>query len=150
MPRVVVGVDASRHSVEALRWAVDEARWRCVPLEVLYAFAPPEQVAAFPVLPGRGRDRVDTDAVRRETEERLSTWLANSEVDLDGIEVTPVVVADAKPARALIDRSSDAALIVVAARGRGGFAGLRLGSVPEQVVRHARCAVLVVRPGQER
>ena len=52
----------------------------------------------------------------------------------------------ASPATSLIDLSRDARLLVVGTRGRGGLAGMLLGSVSEQCVRHAACPVLVVRP----
>lgn len=55
-------------------------------------------------------------------------------------------VVHADPATALIDVSRDARMLVVGSRGRGGFAGLVLGSVSERCVRHADCPVLVVRP----
>jgi nucleotide-binding universal stress UspA family protein len=48
-------------------------------------------------------------------------------------------------AQALLDAADGAALVVVGSRGRGGFAGLVLGSTSEQVSRHAPCAVVVVR-----
>ncbi len=143
--QIVVGVDASPPSVDALRRAVEEARWRDAPLEVVYVFSPPEPVAAWPVLPEHGSDKVDIEAERRKAHERLDAWLKEVEVDLSGVEVTAVVVADKKPSRVLVERSGDAELIVVGSRGRGGFAGLRLGSVSEQVTRHALCPVLVVR-----
>ena len=52
----------------------------------------------------------------------------------------------AGPAKSLIDLSRDARMLVVGSRGRGGLAGMLLGSVSEQCVRHAVCPVLVVRP----
>jgi nucleotide-binding universal stress UspA family protein len=145
MTRVLVGVDASPPSVEALRRAVDEAKWRNAKLEVLYAFEPPEHVTAFPVPPDKGADAIDPEAARDEANERLGAWLKEIDVDLSGLDVEWTVVPDKKPSRALVERSSDADLVVVGSRGRGGFAGLRLGSVSEQVTRHARCPVLVVR-----
>lgn len=145
MSRVVVGVDASDHSLDALRRAVEEAGWRDVPLEVVYAFSSPEPVAAFPVPVDRGSDRADRGSVRAAAEQSLVEWLDHVDVDLDHVEVVRTVIADRKPSRALIERSKGAALVVVASRGRGGFSGLRLGSTSEQVVRHAASPVLVTR-----
>ena len=143
--RIVVGVDASSHSVEALRRAVDEARWRGGALHVVHAFAPPEPVAAWPVMPEHGTDTVDVEGEREKANERLGKWLEELDIDLAGVDVEWSVVADKKPSRALVDASADADLIVVGSRGRGGFAGLRLGSTSEQVTRHAQCPVLVIR-----
>jgi nucleotide-binding universal stress UspA family protein len=49
------------------------------------------------------------------------------------------------PAAVLLDHSADADLLVVGSRGRGGFTGLVLGSVSQQVAHHARCPVVIVR-----
>lgn len=53
----------------------------------------------------------------------------------------------AQPADALVKLSTGARMLVVGSRGLGGFASLLLGSISEQCVRHAKCPVLVVRPG---
>lgn len=145
MNKVLVGVDASDASVDAVRRAAEEARFRGATLEVLHAFHPPEQVAAFPALPEKGKDKADPDKAQAEADASLAAWLDKIDVDLEGLEVTRSAVADHRPAMALVDRSKDAELVVVGSRGRGGFAGLRLGSVSEQVARHAHCPVLVTR-----
>lgn len=145
MDRILVGVDTSPASVEALRKAADEARRHEATLEVVYVFGPPAQVTAFPVPPEHGRDRKDLEAERAKANERLGEWLKQVDVDLDGIDVEWHVIAEPRTSRALVERSRDADLVVVGARGRGGFRGLRLGSVSEQVVRHAEAPVLVVR-----
>lgn len=143
-PRVLVGVDASPGSVEALRRAVDEARWRDATLEVVYAFAPPERSAAFPAMPADDSE-AELERAQQRAAEWLDQWLESLEIDFAGVELDKRVVANRKSATAIIDRSGDADLIVVGSRGRGGFAGLRLGSTSEQVTRHAQCPVLVVR-----
>jgi nucleotide-binding universal stress UspA family protein len=55
-------------------------------------------------------------------------------------------VALGGPAKTLIDVSRQSRMLVVGSRGRGGLAGMLLGSVSEQCVRHAECPVLVVPP----
>ncbi|TVR35058.1 MAG: universal stress protein [Nitriliruptor sp.] len=146
MTRILVGVDASDASIDALKRAAEEARWRESTLEVVYVFEPHQQVAAYPVLPERGTDRApDMEEQREKARKSLGNWLDEIAVDFDGIDVEHSVLAERKIAQALIERSKDADLVVVGSRGRGGFAGLRLGSVSEQVTRHAKCPVLVVR-----
>jgi nucleotide-binding universal stress UspA family protein len=146
MKRIMVGVDASPASVEALKRAAEEARHRGASLEVVYVFAPPEQVTAWPVPPDKGSDKAPSvEDARKEAYERLGEWLEELDVDLSDIEVSWTTIPDHRPARALVERSADADLVVVGSRGRGGFAGLKLGSVSEQVTRHAKAPVLVVR-----
>ncbi len=146
MARILVGVDASPASVEALERAAEEARWRDGTLEVVYAFPPPEPRAAFPVAPDRGETTKDVEKARERANDQLGKWLEELAVDLSDVHVEWNVIADKRASRALIERSSDADLVVVGSRGRGGFAGLKLGSVSEQVARHAKAPVLVVRP----
>jgi|SRR5690625_4476175 len=141
MAKVLVGVDASTGSVEALRRAAEEARWRDYTLEVVYAYTPNDQFSAFPVPPPQR----DSPEELRKANETLGTWLEQLDVDLSDLDVTWHVVANRRPARALIERSAGAELVVVGSRGHGGFRGLRLGSTSEQVVRHAMCSVLVAR-----
>lgn len=146
MDRILVGVDASKGSIEALRYAADEARMRSAVLEVMYVFDPPEQVTAFPVPPTKGRDLGATlEEKRSRARQDLGRWLDDIDIDFEGIDVEWSVLADRRPSRALVERSANADLVVVGSRGHGGFAGLKLGSVSEQVTRHAKAPVLVIR-----
>lgn len=146
MNRILVGVDTSDASILALKRAAEEARLREATLEVVYVFQPPEQITAFPVPPEKGKDQgKDIEKVRAEYSEKLGRWLEDVAVDLDDLDVEWSVLADRRPSRALVERSREADLVVVGSRGRGGFGGLKLGSVSEQVTRHAKAPVLVIR-----
>lgn len=149
MDRIVVGVDASDASVEALGLAAEEARLHGAKLEVVFAFEPPERGVAFPVPPQAG-DRSDQRAAQDYAEGQLEQWLHDLDISFEGLDVAHTVVPDQRPSRALIQRSEDADLLVVGSRGRGGFRDLRLGSVSEQLVRHAHCPVLVARRRERR
>ena len=145
MNRILLGVDASDHSVAALQRASEEARMRDATLEVVYVFSPPEPMGAWPVPPDRDAPHKDIEDARQEFTEQLGKWLEETDVDLSDLNVEWSVLADRRPARALVERSKDADLVVVGSRGRGGFMGLKLGSVSEQVTRHALAPVLVIR-----
>jgi nucleotide-binding universal stress UspA family protein len=82
------------------------------------------------------------DAAHARAEELVDELL--TEVGAAGIEVQPVVVQERHPADALLEVSSDADLLVLGSRGRGGFGGLMLGSITHAVVLHAHCPVVVV------
>ncbi len=150
MHRILVGVDTSDASILALKRAAEEARLRDAVLEVVYVFSPPEQVTAFPVPPEKGRDeRKQIESVRAEYATKLGAWLDEVDVDLEDLQVEWSVLADRRPSRALVERSKTADMVVVGSRGHGGFRGLRLGSVSEQVTRHAKAPVLVIRESTE-
>ena len=137
--RVVVGVDGSEHSRLALAWAAEEATIRDVGLDVVLAWTLLSQ-------PGREQpkpDYGDADA-RAVLEQLVADTLGNARPA--ELALRPI---NDLAARALIDASEDAAIVVVGSRGLGGFRELLLGSVSAQVVRHARCPVVVV-PGEER
>ena len=133
--RIVVGVDGSASAQVALRWAVEEARLRSAELDVVHAW---EYLGVV---------TVGYVAVDRAQMEEAATLLVEQVLEQAGAakddDVHPVVV-EGPAARVLIDASEGAALLVVGSRGRGGLAGMLLGSVSRQVVHHARCPVVVV------
>jgi nucleotide-binding universal stress UspA family protein len=133
---VVVGVDGSPESEQALRWAARQARTTGARLRAVIAWHVP---LAYGVT---ARGEPDWAAHSAHT---LATSVAGA---LDGgtaTEVEQEVVED-DPAVALLRAAEDADLLVVGRRGRGGFAGMRLGSVSRHVATHASCPV-VVHPG---
>lgn len=132
MNRIVVGVDESGGGRAALEWAVAEARQWGATLEVVLAWS-------YLVQPS-SEFRPDFDATA--AEELLGRLLAD--LDTDGVEIVRQVVNEL-PAQAVIAAADGADLVVVGARGLGGFTGLLLGSVSQQVVTHAPCPVVVVR-----
>jgi nucleotide-binding universal stress UspA family protein len=141
MPGITVGVDGSGHSHQALDWAYKEAAAWQVPLTVLTV----NQVAANhwtgnPIL--GEHDRTDEEKIRKAADEAVQETAGRSG-DPKPPSVTVRAVTDLA-ARALIDASRDADLVVVGSRGAGGFARLMLGSVSSQVIHHAACPVVVV------
>jgi nucleotide-binding universal stress UspA family protein len=136
---VVVGVDGSPSSLNALSWAVDEARMRKQDLRILCAYGWP--MTDFPLPPqlllAHDSNRAAAEQVVNEAVERARTMAPNLAVEAE--------VSQMLPAPALIDASDDAAVVVVGNRGRGGFAELLVGSVGTQVAVHAHSPVVVVR-----
>jgi len=133
MERIVVGVDGSEGAQAALGWAVDEARRRRAILEAVYGW---HQVAVAPThIAG------DVDYFAGKAMEVVDAALASA--DTAGVEIERKVIAGS-PAQALLHESRKADLLVVGSRGRGGFTGLLLGSVSQQVAHHARCPLVIV------
>ncbi|MCK9925965.1 universal stress protein [Frankia sp. Mgl5] len=134
---VVVGVDGSPASLDALDWAVREAELRSARLRVVHVWTPPPVSAD-------GRP-TDVDALRHAArgvlDEAVRPYLAGARA---GTGVEPVLIG-AGVSRALIDEAARAQLLVLGARGRGGFDGLLLGSTGSQCVSYADCPVVIVR-----
>ena len=136
-----VGVDGSERSRPALEWAIREAGLRGAPLTVLAV----HQVAGN-YWTGRrevyAADQPATEAIRKAAEDAVQE--AVSQVGDPGPASVTVRAVSGLPSQELVDASVSADLMVVGARGGGGFSKLRLGSVTNQVVSHAACPVVVV------
>ena len=142
MSCVVVGVDGSDHSLEALRFAANEARLRNVALRVVTGWTPPVNDGFL------GAPIPDPTLYERAAHNTMESMITAVASELEGVEVE--TVSDVGEAAAILDHCADADLVVVGSRGRGGFKGLLLGSVSHQVVQHAPCPVVVVRHAPER
>ncbi|MCU0264708.1 MAG: universal stress protein [Actinomycetia bacterium] len=136
---VVVGYDGSLASRRALDWALREAELRDLPLEVVHA----HQVPLTPVPMAVEYSPPSVEVIRAAGEAVLAEATAYArERRLHGRVSTRLVVAP--PAVTLIDAGEDAAMVVVGARGVGGFAELLVGSTAMQVAMHAACPTVVV------
>jgi nucleotide-binding universal stress UspA family protein len=137
MKRIVVGVDGSEDARAALRWAVDEARIHGAAVEVVHAWMPypssnPYSLAMVDPAPFEAAARAVLDAVV-------------DDVDTSGLsEPVRRTLHCGGASAAILDAAEGADLVVVGSRGLGGFRGLLLGSVGQQVVPHSPCPVVVV------
>jgi nucleotide-binding universal stress UspA family protein len=144
MDRIIVGVDGSGPGHTALAWAVAEARVHGATLVAVTAwefpFVPSGPGAGFYVGPS-AEDL--TGEARRILDESLAA------IDLEGLSIERVVEYGS-PAGVLLDQVRPDDLLVVGARGHGGFKGLLLGSVSQQCATHAVCPTVVVPFPKER
>ena len=138
MAKIIVGVDASEHATRAVRWAVEEARLRGAELQIVHAVHQPDIAAMPAVLPMPTHEQLET-AGHQVVDELLA------EVDVGDLTVTRDVRSGGA-AGVICSAARDADLVVVGARGLGGFRGLLLGSVTQQVVAHSPTPVVVVVP----
>jgi nucleotide-binding universal stress UspA family protein len=137
---IVVGVDGSEPSLEALRWAIEEARIRHCTIRAVYAWVVPRDVS-YGSVPAEMFDR---EQLQREASEALDGWMAQITPESVDVHVERDVV-EGHAAHVLIEAAEGAGLLVVGSRGRGGFAGLLLGSVSQQCAHHAPCPVVILR-----
>jgi nucleotide-binding universal stress UspA family protein len=147
MAVIVVGVDHSEGAKAALRFALEEATLRQATLRVVHAWQYAYIGATgfegtFPALGG------DIKELRDVAERDLDATLQEAIPETGTIELERRVVED-RPAAALVEESRGADMVVVGSRGHGGFAGLLLGSVSQQVAHHAACPVVIVHKKRE-
>jgi nucleotide-binding universal stress UspA family protein len=141
---IVVGIDGSTSSHQALAWAVDQARAEHRPLTLVSAFgaATPAWPSDAATLPLEYRDALRAEARVALTAARDA--VADRAPDLE----VHVVLEAADPRSLLLQLSEHASMLVVGSRGRGPVRSLMLGSVGVALTRHASCPVVVIRPSQ--
>lgn len=138
MGEVVVGVDESEGAAQALRWAVDEAQlhgW-VVTAVLAWGFLDQHQTIVG--------ERFDPSYDDGDADAALAALVGAAVGDDRAAAVGRRVVCDL-PAQALLDASADADLLVVGARGLGGFKGLLLGSVSQHCLHHTTIPIAIVR-----
>jgi nucleotide-binding universal stress UspA family protein len=139
---IVVGHDGSKCAQEALAWAGRLARRADIELHVVRAWAMMSAPQPSSWTPGYVPPLVEWE---KAVHDELTAHVKAAGLD-PSVRVTCHVVHKA-PAQGLMAAAEGANLLVLGARGRGGFRGLLLGSVSDQLVHHAPCPVTVVRTG---
>lgn len=140
---VVVGVDGSPSSEAAVALAFDEASWRRVPLVAVHAW---DDAFLAEMFDEARWERERPEMERRESEvlaQRLAGW-QEKYPDV----VVRRTVTRGRASDELLAFADRAQLIVVGSRGRGGLAGMLLGSTSQALMSYALCPVLVTRAGE--
>jgi nucleotide-binding universal stress UspA family protein len=134
---VVVGVDGSEQSHQALRWAAKIADDFDARLDAVAAWQ-------YPVPFGWAMPNWDP----RTDMEKLLSNAVDTALGAQRPADMRLRVCEGNPAHVLLEESAGALMLVVGSRGHGGFAGLLLGSVSAALAEHASCPVLVVHGDQ--
>lgn len=137
---VVVAVDGSDASKNAVRWAANTAMKRGIPLRLASSYTMPQFLYAEGMVPPKEL----FEDLQAETLEKIEEARALAH------EVAPEIkightVAEGSPIDMLLEMSHDVTMIVMGSRGMGGLSGMVMGSVSASVVSHANCPVVVVR-----
>ncbi|ELS57651.1 universal stress protein [Streptomyces viridochromogenes] len=135
---VLAGLDDTSHSWLAVDWAASEAGLRGGALRLVHAVGPGPEIGYDETGAGLTRQVFEV-ATSMLDDGRARVGAAHPGLPIEAL------LAHASPAEAILDAAEDADLIVVGTRGRGGFAGLLLGSVSLKVAAHADRPVIVAR-----
>jgi nucleotide-binding universal stress UspA family protein len=133
--RVVVGVDGSKESIRALRWAARAATVTGARLEAVAAWDYPATYG-WAGWPQEWNPANDAKGALTSTVDEVFGTERPGDLQL--------IVREGGAARVLLEESKDALMLIVGSRGHGGFAGLLLGSVSANVAEHATCPVLIM------
>ncbi len=125
---IVVGYDASAGADRALDWAIGEATLRGERLCIVNAWTPGEF----------GQDTEMETFSEQQLKDQMAIRMKDESVEWDALTFR------GSAAKVLVEHSADADMLVVGSRGRGGFTGLLLGSVSQQVSTHAGSPVVVI------
>jgi nucleotide-binding universal stress UspA family protein len=134
-PRIVVGVDGSEHSKQALRWAARLASGEGARLDAIAAWEFPTMIGWNAMPPGYS-PKLDIEKSLTETVDEVFGANRPADMRLRSFE--------GPAANVLLKAGKGALMMVVGSRGHGGFLGLLLGSVSAKVAEFATCPVLVV------
>jgi nucleotide-binding universal stress UspA family protein len=136
---VVVGVDGSEESLRAVEWAALEAKRHSSPLRIVSAPSLVPRMHAYNASPA-----AIANALRGIAARALDAAIIRSEEVTQGLSITTGLLSG-PPALAVAESGAKASILVVGARGAGGFAAMVLGSVSRYAATRAPCPVVVVR-----
>lgn len=139
---VVVGVDGSEQARMASLAAAEQAVSRGMPLRVVCSLPPFTGSLAWVPAP------LDREALHADIRTSLNAGKEWLQSHFPGLEIS-VELLDGPPVEVLIESSRKSELLVVGTRGRGGFAGMLMGSTSQGVLHHAKGPVLVVPDGND-
>ena len=139
-PVLVLGLDGSDGSNAALRWCCETAPRLDAEVIAVYTLAPLVAYVPVPLVPAAPPYGA---SMRTDVEAALEGWCAD--LRSAGVRCRTVVV-DGLPTEALmrVSDQEDDSWIVVGRRGRGGFMGMVLGSVPHALSLHAQVPVVII------
>src|SRR4029079_19547767 len=132
---VLVGIDGSRASELAIEIAFDEASGRDADLVALHVWNDADMSTVF---------GIDASVVQTAAEKALAESLAGWQERYPEVTVHRVVEFE-RPVRHILTQSERAQLVVLGSHGRGGFAGMLLGSVGTAIAQEARVPVIIAR-----
>jgi nucleotide-binding universal stress UspA family protein len=138
-PRIVVGADGTRSSLDAVALAAREAAYRELPLHIVHAFIWPLMNVSLGPVPGGPPD----SGLRAEALRIVAEALAQAAAH--GAPLASSDIIDGIPKWVLLEESADAALVVVGNRGLGVISGAVVGSVGIHLASHTNCPVLIHR-----
>lgn len=137
---VVVAVDGSEASLNAVRWAANTATKRGIPLRIASSYTMPQFLYAEGMVPPKEL----YDDLQNETLEKIEEARSIAHESFPDLKIGHTV-AEGSPIDMLLEMSHDVTMIVMGSRGMGGLSGMVMGSVSASVVSHAACPVVVVR-----
>lgn len=153
MQRIVVGIDGSEGSAEALRWALELAALKGDEVVALHAYPPvafaPYVAVDCGYLPyDEGLAEVVAEVVAERAGQLLDEVVDRVATEVGGDVKVIREVVPGNPAQVLLDAGRSAGHVVVGSRGLSGLREVLLGSVSHRVATHATCPVTIVPSGR--
>jgi nucleotide-binding universal stress UspA family protein len=136
--KIVVGIDGSESSINALTWALQEAKRHSADVHVVHVWSLP-----LALDPMGGAIYSPFEEFRSAAQGVVTHALEKVKIFVGDTKVTSAVEYGSA-SQHLLDAANTADMVVVGRRGHGGFLGLLIGSVAEQIAHHAKCPAVIV------